>query len=634
MKLNYKRTVFVGFAFFLICSFWQAYDNTIPLILTNKFGMSQAWSGVIMALDNVLALFMLPLFGAISDKHRGKRGRRTPFIVVGTLVAAVMLIALSFVDNAQLKHLSDVSAIDDPAALEQIYDRQADETLLTPGGDKFVLSQKFTQEEFCQIRSQVEQNGSTVTNPDYTNYVVPARQACAWDATAKSPVTLVFFIVLLLIVLVSMAVFRSPAVALMPDVTLKPLRSKANAVINLMGSAGGILVLALGMVFATSAVRNSLMSYTGYFAVIAAIMLVALVIFMLTVREKEWAYEMQQQAVALGIEEETQEQEETEGGRKLSVDEVRSLILLLLSIVLWFFGYNAVTSKYSVYASNILHKDYNLTLIIAQAAAIVSYLPVGFIAGKIGRKKTILAGVVMLTVAFVPGFLAALIAYSISLKAGVAPTRFVMEAPPLDARTVVRTAVLAMCCAVVAVIFCQMLHFFEHEIPKLLPNPWVRAAAGGAAVVALSYLMGVGRYNGAGMDVIMDAVELEQALPWDFVCKMVLTVLTLSVGFKGGEVVPSFYIGATFGCVVGPLLGLPAGFSAAVGLVCVFCGATNTLVASIVLAAELFSGAGFELMALACGLSYMFSGYHSLYSSQGFRTSKLFSEFLQPKEEK
>lgn len=229
MKLNYKRTIFVGFAFFLICSFWQAYDNTIPLILTNKFGMSQAWSGVIMALDNVLALFMLPLFGAISDKHRGKRGRRTPFIVVGTLIAAVMLIALSFVDNAQLRHLSDVSAIDDPAALEQIYDRQANETLLTPSGDKFVLSQKFTQEEFIRIRSQVEQDGKTVTNPDYTNYVVPARQACAWDATAKSPATLVFFIVLLLIVLVSMAVFRSPAVALMPDVTLKPLRSKANA---------------------------------------------------------------------------------------------------------------------------------------------------------------------------------------------------------------------------------------------------------------------------------------------------------------------------------------------------------------------------------------------------------------------
>ena len=397
MKLNYKRIILVGFAFFLIQAFWQAYDNTIPMILTNKFGMSQAWSGAIMALDNVLALFMLPLFGAISDKHHSKWGRRTPFIVVGTLIAAVMLIALSFVDNAQLHHISDVAAIDDPAALETIYDREADETLLTPGGQKFVLSRQFTKEEFTQIRSQITVDGAAVTNPDYTNYVMPARQACAWDATAKSPVTLVFFIALLLVILVSMAVFRSPAVALMPDVTLKPLRSKANAVINLMGSAGGILVLVLGMVFATSAVRNSLMSYTGYFAVIAAIMLAALVVFMLTVRENEWAAEMQQQSVELGLED---KEEAVTGERKLSVDEVKSLIFLLLSIVLWFFGYNAVTSKYSVYASNILHKDYNLTLIIAQAAAIISYLPVGFIASKVGRKKTILAGVVMLTAAF------------------------------------------------------------------------------------------------------------------------------------------------------------------------------------------------------------------------------------------
>ena len=397
MKLNYKRIILVGFAFFLIQAFWQAYDNTIPMILTNKFGMSQAWSGAIMALDNVLALFMLPLFGAISDKHHSKWGRRTPFIVVGTLIAAVMLIALSFVDNAQLHHISDVAAIDDPAALETIYDREADETLLTPGGQKFVLSRQFTKEEFTQIRSQITVDGAAVTNPDYTNYVMPARQACAWDATAKSPVTLVFFIALLLVILVSMAVFRSPAVALMPDVTLKPLRSKANAVINLMGSAGGILVLVLGMVFATSAVRNSLMSYTGYFAVIAAIMLAALVVFMLTVRENEWAAEMQQQSVELGLED---QEEAATGERKLSVDEVRSLIFLLLSIVLWFFGYNAVTSKYSVYASNILHKDYNLTLIIAQAAAIISYLPVGFIASRVGRKKTILAGVVMLTAAF------------------------------------------------------------------------------------------------------------------------------------------------------------------------------------------------------------------------------------------
>ena len=406
MKLNYKRTILVGFAFFLICAFWQAYDNTIPLILTNKFGMSQTWSGVIMAADNVLALFLLPLFGAISDKCSHKKGRRTPFIVLGTLIAAVALICLSFIDNAQLKHLGDAARIDDPAALSAIYESQADEQLITPHGEKFVLSERFTEEEFTAIRSQlVSEDGTAVTNPDYTNYVTPARQAYAWQVTAAHPATLGFFIAVLLVILVAMATFRSPAVALMPDVTMKPLRSKANAVINLMGSAGGILVLALGMVFATASVHNALMSYTAYFAVIAAIMLAALVIFLLTVREVEWAQQMQRDSVEYGVEEAAEDgapQEE----RKLTPGEVKSLIFILLSIVLWFFGYNAVTSKYSVYASNILHKDYNLTLIIAQAAAIVAYLPVGVISSKVGRKKAIQAGVVLLAVAFgVAGFL-------------------------------------------------------------------------------------------------------------------------------------------------------------------------------------------------------------------------------------
>jgi hypothetical protein len=185
----------------------------------------------------------------------------------------------------------------------------------------------------------------------------------------------------------------------MPDVTMKPLRSKANAVINLMGSAGGILVLALGMVFATSAVRNSLMSYTGYFAVIAGIMLLALAAFMLTVREPQFVAEMHEDSRKFGIEEDAA-QEAPGGSRGLSKAEKMSLGFILASIVLWFFGYNAVTSKYSVYASNILHKDYNFTLIIAQAAAILSYLPVGIVASKVGRRKTILAGVVMLTAAF------------------------------------------------------------------------------------------------------------------------------------------------------------------------------------------------------------------------------------------
>ena len=191
--------------------------------------------------------------------------------------------------------------------------------------------------------------------------------------------------------------------------------------------------------------------------------------------------------------------------------------------------------------------------------------------------------------------------------------------------------VLGAACAVVSRLFCGLLHFTEHELPKRLPNPWVRAAVGGMAVVALSYLMGVGRYNGAGMGVIAAAVEQGEALPWDFLCKALLTAVTLASGFKGGEVVPSFYIGATFGCAVGPLLGLPAGFSAAVGLVAVFCGATNTLIPSILMAYELFQGEGLELVALGCGVCYMLSGYHGLYSSQTFVTEKWASEYHEKK---
>jgi len=405
MKLNLKRTMLVGFAFFLISAFWQAYDATIPVILTNKFGMSQTWSGFIMALDNVLAVFMLPVFGAISDKCTSRFGKRTPFITIGTILAALALIGLSFTDNAQLRNLDKVSAIDDPAALQVLYEAKADTPLLTPEGETFILSEVFTEEEFTSITCKIEvSDGVTVTNPDYTNYVAPVRQSYAAGVTASNPGTLIAFVVLLLIVLVSMSTFRSPAVALMPDVTMKPLRSKGNAIINLMGTAGGILVLVLGIVFSTSAVQNALMSYTVYYGVIAAIMLLSLLIFLLTVREPKWVAEMQADSIKYGIEEKVEE--DTSEKRGLSASEKRSLILLLASIALWFFGYNAVTSKYAVYAGNILDKDYNTTMLLAQAAAIVAYVPAGNIASKIGRKKTILAGVVMLCVAFtVAGFM-------------------------------------------------------------------------------------------------------------------------------------------------------------------------------------------------------------------------------------
>lgn len=389
LKLNYKKTIFVGFAFFLIMTFWQAYDTIIPKILTDKFGMSQSLSGAVMALDNILALFLLPMFGALSDKTHSKLGRRTPYILVGTLVAAVLFVGLSFADNMQLTNLGKVGDVGSVEALEVLYDNDYDKTLKTPDGEEFSIKEKFTREEFTSI---------TLDSPEYSEYVVPARQSYAWQQAMKSPTALIFFAGLLLVVLVAMGIFRSPAVALMPDVTVKPLRSKANAVINLMGTAGGILVLVLGMVFGTGSTQNALMSYTVFFSVVAAIMIGALIIFMLTVKEPKLVKEMHEDSVRYGIDD---GEDDSEGGsKKLSKGEFASLILILASVVLWYMGYNAVTSKYSVYAGKVLELDYNLTLIVAQAAAIISYIPVGMISSKFGRRKTIMAGIIMLGTAF------------------------------------------------------------------------------------------------------------------------------------------------------------------------------------------------------------------------------------------
>ena len=394
MKLNYKRTLYVGFAFLLICAFWQAYDNIIPIILTNKFGMSQTLSGIIMALDNVLALFLLPLFGSISDRCKSKKGRRTPFIVIGTIIAIISFLALTFADTMQLRNIKDVSDFDSPEALEVLYSFDGGE-LTSPDGEKFEISD-FNKDQWLSFTSDTE---------EYKDYVVPAREAYAWSVTEANPAPLLLFIVILLASLLSMATFRSPAVALMPDVTPKPLRSKGNAVINLMGSFGGVAVLVLGMVVGTGKIENQLMDYTLYVGIVCAIMLISLVIFICKVREPEFVEDMQRVSAEHGIDE---SEEENGGSRRLSSGELASLLLILASVILWYLGYNAVTSKYSIYASKILEKDYNLTMIIAQAAAIAAYFPAGIVASRIGRKKTILAGVVLLGAAFgIAGFMSA-----------------------------------------------------------------------------------------------------------------------------------------------------------------------------------------------------------------------------------
>ncbi len=447
--MNYKRTILVGFAFFLISAFWQAYDTIVPLMLTNKFGLSQGWSGVIMSLDNVLALFMLPLFGALSDKKDTRLGKRTPFILIGAAVAIVCFMGLTFADNAQLHKISEGTketywsqnytvenrdyhnitnntvpeqyTVHDYAAemyfgsdydsltaeqqreVEDWYKHTLDyDTLYTyskPAGDQ---AQSYRLCYKTADKKVLYTDGTEVTartSNAYSALVSDAEAQFAKQVTAANWQVLVLFIAVLLVTLVAMATFRSPAVALMPDVTVKPLRSKANAVINLMGTAGGLLVLLLGKLFATGDVKNQLMSYTGFVGAVCGIMLIALVVFAFTVKERRWNADMLEAQAELDKQSAPDEEPQAAHG-KLSKGQLRSLILILASVALWFTGYNAITSKYSVYALNVLNKDYNTTLMIAQGAAIVAYVPVGLLASKIGRKKCILGGIAMLTGAF------------------------------------------------------------------------------------------------------------------------------------------------------------------------------------------------------------------------------------------
>lgn len=395
MKLNYKRTLCVGFAFFLITAFWQAYDTIIPKILTDRFGMSQSASGIIMALDNVLALFLLPLFGVLSDKCKSKLGRRTPFIVAGTLASLLIFASLSFVDAAQLKKIEAVTDIHSMEVRELLYDYEYPEALLTPDGDEFVLQEKFEKSEFINLPAEDAEGKAT---DGYTDYVVPARQAYILnEVTKKDPSTLILFIGVLFAVLLAMSTYRTPAVALMPDVTPKPLRSKGNAVINLMGTIGGSCILGLGMVMGTGSTKNSFMSYTGYFLAVAGLMLICLVLFVATVKERKFVKDMEDVSKKYGIDESEQAQE---GNKTLSKAERRSFLLLLASVIFWYMGYNAVTSKYSVYAGNVLNLDYNSSLLVANIAALIAFIPVGIISTKLGRKKMVIAGVVMLGGAF------------------------------------------------------------------------------------------------------------------------------------------------------------------------------------------------------------------------------------------
>lgn len=227
----------------------------------------------------------------------------------------------------------------------------------------------------------------------------------------------------------------------------------------------------------------------------------------------------------------------------------------------------------------------------------------------------------------VPCLMAASVGYLIAELLGVSPTRFTVALPPLEVWTMFLVVLLAIGCALVSILFVRGMHLVERCAVKWLKNPYLRAAAGGFVIIGLTLLLGRD-YNGAGMDVIARAMAGE-AVPWAWLVKILFTAVTIGCGFKGGEVVPSFFVGATFGCVAAQALGLPGGFGAAIGLIAVFCGAVNCPIASVLLSIELFGGSGGVLyFAFACAISYVLSGYCGLYSSQTILYSKLRAEFI------
>ena len=228
----------------------------------------------------------------------------------------------------------------------------------------------------------------------------------------------------------------------------------------------------------------------------------------------------------------------------------------------------------------------------------------------------------------IPCLVASVTAYGVSRLFGIAPMRYTVLLEPLEVGLLVRVCILAVACAVVSMVFCIAMHKTEQFASTKIKNGYLRTAVGGVIVIALTLIAGSDSYNGTGTDVIASALGEGKAPTWGFLWKIVFTAVTIGFGFKGGEIVPTMFIGAVLGCTVGPLLGIPAQFAAAIALVAVFCGAVNCPIASIILSVELFGSGELLYFALACGISYMLSGYFGLYSSQKIMYSKTRAEFI------
>lgn len=374
MKLDKFNVFKVGLAFVIVMLFWEVYDFAVPILLDRTYGLSATWRGVIMGLDNLLAVFLLPFFGGLSDKSQGKRfGRRTPFILIGTILAGILIIILAIIENVEFNKLveSGVKNID----------------TLVKGG--------FLDEKYLDPIYQTMDK----SNPLYEAFSLDfhsAQTKMAFANTISHPTSFVCFILVLLVLLVAMSSFRSPAVALMPDITPKPLRSEANAIINFMGGVGGFISIGLYGFFAPE-----YGSFILLFLLLVAFMFLFLALYFMLVDENKLVKMRYEQEKLYNYIDE----EEVLGENKLSKEKRVSFLLVLLSIFFWFMGYNAVRSHLSVYATTTLLMSSSGVGVINFANGLggaLALIPVGWLSTKIGRKKSTLIGFLLATIAFFP----------------------------------------------------------------------------------------------------------------------------------------------------------------------------------------------------------------------------------------
>ena len=392
LKLDFKRTLKVGFAFLGIMLFWEVYDYIMPLVLSNYFGLSAAEYGIIMGLDNLLAIFLLPWFGGLSDKAvNAKGGRRTAFIFWGSIAAAVSVVFLMLMEFREYSILVT----------------NMKETLGVSVADLQSLDPEADYASIMGIVAILAGNG--YIDPNWLTYtaftatdVTTIQIETARSVMSANPAILILFIVALLCVLVAMASYRSPAIALMPDVTPKPLRSQANALITLMGGVGGALSILVYMIFGSKKYE----SHIALWSITAGLLLVILGLYLILVREHKFVQIRMEEEEKYGVIDE-EEEEAKHGQHKLSKSKTKSLILILATVFLWFMGYNCVRSHMSVYCTNFLHIEQKVVTIVNLANGIggaVALLPCALLSGKIGRKKTIFAGLILAAMTYIPCF--------------------------------------------------------------------------------------------------------------------------------------------------------------------------------------------------------------------------------------